>query len=461
MGIATDNDTKAVVAPKTDLGKTSIDCQAILQLILDYMPSGMSLFDQDLQMIACNEKFKELLGFPDDLFAKGLPSMESLLRFNALRGEYGPGDPDEITAAALQRARKMQPHVFERTRPDGSVLEIRGTPLPEGGFVTIYTDISVRKQVEKALEESDAELRLLVDNVPAMILYVDKNLHCTFANQRYADFFGFARAELLDKHLCELVGDEAYAEIEGLFRQTLAGQATDYQRVVQHRSGEQRWIEVKLVPHEPEQGQVPGCYAMATDITERKASAERIQHLANHDSLTGLPNRLLFNERLSQEIGLARRDSLRFALFFLDLDHFKAVNDTFGHNVGDLVLKNAAKRIRSQLRSSDTVARMGGDEFTIILRDIGSPENVVTAAEKIIAALSSPFHIECEEAKVCIGASIGIVLYPDNTEEHDTLLKLADTAMYDAKTRGNCYFISNIHGSSGACSKTESLVLKS
>jgi diguanylate cyclase (GGDEF)-like protein/PAS domain S-box-containing protein len=415
------------------------DSQAILQAFLDYLPSGVTLFGPDLEMIACNAKLRQLLDFPDELFAGALPSLPTLLRFNALRGDYGPGDPEEITARGIERAKKMEPHVFERTRPNGTVLEIRGTPLPNGGFVSIYTDITERQQTEKALRDGEAELRLLTDNVPAMILYVDRTMHCAFANKRYADFFGLAVADIVGKPLREIVGDAAYETLEAHFDQAFEGHPVAYQRDVQLKSGEQRWIEVKLVPRSAEHGRIAGCYSMAIDITEQKQAEQRIQHLAHHDSLTGLPNRLLFNDRLGQAISLAKRDSHRFALFYLDLDRFKPVNDTLGHNVGDEVLRHAAERIRQQVRESDTVARVGGDEFTVILRDINSRENIVTVAEKIIAALAQPFHLEWQKQSVDIGTSIGIAIYPDDAENHQTLIKLADAAMYSAKMHGSCF----------------------
>lgn len=412
---------------------------AILEVLLEYLPSGVSLVGPELELIACNAKFKELLDFPEELFAHGRVSLPQLVHFNAVRGDYGPGDPETITAAALERAAKKEPHVFERTRPNGVVLEVRGNPLPGGGFLTIYTDIGERKQTEKALRDSEAELRLLSDNVPAMILYVDRKLNCIFANRRYADFFGLAVADIVGKPLREIVGAAAYPQVESQFVKALEGHSVSYQRNVQLKSGEQGCIEVKVVPRAAEQGQIPGCYSMAIDITEQNQAAERIQHVAHHDSLTGLPNRLLFNDRLGQAITLARRDASQFALLYLDLDKFKPVNDTLGHDAGDRLLKRVAERIRAQVRESDTVARVGGDEFTVILRDISSRQDAAAVAEKIIATVAAPFLLGTPPQAVEIGTSIGIAVYPADAEDHETLIKLADAAMYGAKSRGNCF----------------------
>lgn len=444
MDSADKNRHGAATGESTNHTRASRDPNAILQAFLDYLPSGVTLVGPDLELIACNAKFKELLDFPEELFADGLASLPRLVHFNATRGDYGPGDPGEITAAAVVRARKLEPHVFERTRPNGIVLEVRGNPLPGGGFLTIYTDITERKQTEKALRDSEAELRLLTDNVPAMILYVERSMHCAFANKRYADFFGVTVADIIGKPLREIVGDAAYANVEGHFKQAFEGHPLAYQRIVRFDDGEQRWLDVKLVPRAAEHGQIPGCYSMAIDITEQKQAEERVQHVAHHDSLTGLPNRLLFNDRLGQAISLAKRDSSQFALFYLDLDKFKPVNDTLGHDAGDQLLKSVAGRIREQVRESDTVARVGGDEFTVILRDTSSRQDAAAVAEKIIAALSAPFRLGNHPQAVEIGTSIGIAFYPGDAQEHETLIKLADASMYRAKAQGNCYWFFRI-----------------
>jgi len=436
------DETAASGAGKVDSLVRPHEPREILQALLDYLPCGVTLFGPDLEMIACNAKLKELLGFPDELFAGGPPSMPALIRYNAMRGDYGPGDPDAICSAALERAKRMEPHVFERIRPNGTVLEVRGTPLPGGGFVTIYTDVSERRHAEKSLRDSDAELRLLIDNVPGLILYVDREMRCVFANRRYAEFFGYGVTDLIGKHLPEILGQAAFKLLEQHFLEALAGRPVGYQRMVQRDNGEQRWLDVKLVPRPVEQGPVPGFYSMALDITEHKQTEERIQYVAHHDSLTALPNRLLFNDRLGQAISVARRDSKQFALLYLDLDRFKQVNDTLGHNAGDELLTAAAGRIRQQVRESDTVARIGGDEFAVVLRDVAGREIVAAITGKIIHALTTPFDLNGRNQRVEIGVSIGIGIYPADGEDIDTLTTRADTAMYSAKLRGNCYVFS-------------------
>ena len=152
-----------------------------------------------------------------------------------------------------------------------------------------------------------------------------------------------------------------------------------------------------------------------------------------------LPNRLLFNDRLGQAISLARRDASQFALLYLDLDRFKPVNDTLGHDAGDELLRCVAERIREQVRESDTVARVGGDEFTVILRDISSRQAVAAVAQKIIAAVAAPYRLGNRPQAVEIGTSIGIAVYPADAQDHATLIKIADAAMYSAKHQGSCF----------------------
>jgi diguanylate cyclase (GGDEF)-like protein/PAS domain S-box-containing protein len=202
---------------------------------------------------------------------------------------------------------------------------------------------------------------------------------------------------------------------------------------IQRPQGEIRWVRISAA--ETKSVDVDGkpsiLIGMAQDITEQVEVEENLQHLATHDSLTGLPNRALFYDRLNHAIARAIRDQVSLAILFLDVDDFKLVNDTYGHLVGDKLLREVAERLKACVRVSDTVARMGGDEFTIILENVGKRVNTQTAVDNIVAVLSQPFDME--ECKTFFSASIGVALFPEDAEETHEILQKADQAMYAAK----------------------------
>ena len=332
---------------------------------------------------------------------------------------------------------------YSRRGTDGAELfsSISGDPVfdPSGvfqGYRGVGTDITERKRVERDLRDTADKLRLFADHVPAMTAYWDIDQRCVFASRAFADFYGTPAENIIGKHVREVLGDEAHRRIKGHLVQVLQGRPVRYQRTVTGRSGEPRHIEATLLPHVGEQGQVLGWFATTIDITEHKLAEERIQQLAHHDSLTGLPNQLLFSDRLNHAISLAKRDSREFALLYLDLDKFKPVNDALGHAAGDELLKAVATRIRRQVRESDTVARVGGDEFVVILPDVHGRGDAEMVARKIGATLATPFQIGTQKQSVDIGASIGIALYPADAQDADALVRAADAAMYGAKQKG-------------------------
>jgi diguanylate cyclase (GGDEF)-like protein/PAS domain S-box-containing protein len=289
------------------------------------------------------------------------------------------------------------------------------------------------QQSNDALLISEEELRLFADNAPVMTASFDRNLYCSFANRRYAEFFGLTASDIVGRHLRSIIGTAACSEIEGHFAIALQGHDVTYQRTHRLLNGQPCYLEVKLVPRRAVDGQATGCFVVTTDISEHKLLAENIERIAHHDGLTGLPNRLLFNDRLTQLLRLAKRNSRQFALLNLDLDKFKPVNDSFGHAVGDELLKAVATRIRQKVRESDTVARVGGDEFLVILPEVATREAAQTVAQKIIAAIAAPFELGSQHPAVQIGVSIGVAIYPTDGSDAEGLMKSADDAMYRAK----------------------------
>jgi len=190
----------------------------------------------------------------------------------------------------------------------------------------------------------------------------------------------------------------------------------------------------KASPLHDQSGNIIGAIEIVRDITDRKQAEEKIRQMAYHDSLTGLPNRKLFSDRLGIALAQTQRNQKGVAISMLDLDNFKVVNDTLGHDVGDLLLKAAAERLSAALRKGDTVARFGGDEFMLILPDLKGVEDVIQVARKIVESFRKPFLIDTHQ--LIVTASIGIAVYPDDGTDEGILLKNADKAMYQVKQTG-------------------------
>jgi diguanylate cyclase (GGDEF)-like protein/PAS domain S-box-containing protein len=204
--------------------------------------------------------------------------------------------------------------------------------------------------------------------------------------------------------------------------------------VLIRRDGFESVIQDSVAPIHDQDGQVTGAVMVFRDVSEARVMELKLSHLAQHDFLTDLPNRMLLNDRLSQAIGLARRHGNKVAVLFLDLDRFKHINDSLGHAIGDKLLQAVGRRLAAAVRGSDTVSRQGGDEFVIVLCEIEHAQNAARHAEKIHAALSAPHAIAQHDLHVNV--SIGISIFPDDGQEAETLIKCADTAMYDAKENG-------------------------
>jgi len=427
----------------------------VLQTIIEFLPSGVTLFDPDLQMVACNEELKRLLDFPLEMFEEGLPSMYQLAIFNAKRGDYGPGDPEQLAQEVVERARNMQPHVYERTRPDGTVLEIRGAPLPDGsGFVSIYTDITERKQAEQEAKRYATYLDTVLNSLPQGVTVINEHLDVVLWNKRFIDVLDLpddlmrpgVRLEDVIRYNAER-GDYGTVDPEQKVREAVDLALKFEPHRMQRTRPEGQTIDIEGRSMQID-GQVAGFITTYTDITEYKAMQDRLRQLAFYDTLTSLPNRRLLNDRLGQAMAASRRSGCHGALMFLDLDNFKPLNDTHGHVAGDALLVEAGSRLRECVREIDTVARFGGDEFVVVLGDLHedgarSADQAQVVAEKILDTLSQPYRLSIpleegaeREIEHRCTTSIGVALFPDQQASQDDILKWADAAMYRAKEAG-------------------------
>ena len=296
-----------------------------------------------------------------------------------------------------------------------------------------------RYAASHSAEEQLALYRKIFENFSEGILITDARRRIVAVNQAFATITGYSLAEVAGRHPGMLNADRTSAsEYRALWRAVRQGGQWQGEVWYRTKGGEQRpqWLSIRAVPDNS--GAVSNYIAVFSDLTERKAEQDRISFLAQHDPLTGLPNRHLLGDRLTQALASATRHASQVALLFLDLDRFKVVNDSLGHRVGDLLLCSVAARLKALLREEDTVARIGGDEFVFVIPHLNRPEMPAHVAQKIIWAMTEPHDIE--GGRFTIGASVGISLFPHDAGDGDTLIRNADSAMYKAKARGgNCY----------------------
>jgi diguanylate cyclase (GGDEF)-like protein/PAS domain S-box-containing protein len=312
-------------------------------------------------------------------------------------------------------------------RAEGRVLRMTGTNF----------DITARKQAELAMQESEAKLRLIADNLPVMVVYADRDLRFLFANRLYLEFFGVTLDQVLGRRLGEIAGETAESLIRSKLRVLARGETVTFERERPDRAGDMRHYEVRVIPNR-HGDELVGFFTVIQDVTQRELTTRLFEQMALTDPLTGLPNKRLLLDRLERAISQSARRPGDVALLFVDLDGFKAVNDSRGHAAGDAVLNTVAQRLRACARASDTVARYGGDEFVVLLEACRSQQDAEAVAMKISASLSQPYPLE--HGAVEISCSIGIASHPRDGEHPDMLLQHADAAMYRAKKAGKNRF---------------------
>jgi diguanylate cyclase (GGDEF)-like protein/PAS domain S-box-containing protein len=296
-------------------------------------------------------------------------------------------------------------------------------------------DASKRQELEEALRESEALHRDLVETSQDLLWRCDADGRFTFLNKAWEGTHGYRIEEMLGRPFTDFMTPEvARRDMEEFARLMATGSVTGYETTHVSRSGNEIHLVFNAIPLLESDGRQIGTQGTAHDVTERKRAEETIRHMAYHDPLTDLPNRTLFTDRLNNGLANARRTGQMVAVLYLDLDRFKAVNDTVGHGLGDQLLRRVAERLLSLVRDGDTVARAGGDEFTLLLPNLTKMEDVVDVATRITGTFRKPWSVGGQDFRVT--ASIGIAVYPDDGDDADLLVKHADVAMYRAKDLG-------------------------
>jgi diguanylate cyclase (GGDEF)-like protein/PAS domain S-box-containing protein len=531
-----------------------------LRAIMDGVPAPVAYIDRDERCQYVNRTFLHYFGLsPEqvtelrlrDVVGHGIYQSAQVMLGRALRGESTSFDRLVPGANGVRRWMTI------RVVPDMSAeREIAGA------FV-LMNDIHGLKQAQEALRASEAELRLIMDNVPARVAYIDRDFRFRFLNRHNEVWLNESRKELTGRRFGEVVGEARGRQLQPLLTRVLGGETVSTEQLLVQPNGEQRWESIHFAPSRDGEGSVIGIYAVHTDIhdqkrneealrranwmlsshinntplavlewdrdcqlvrwspqaehifgwraeevlgmpltggrltpeTDREAvvalanrllsgeepratgltrnyrkdgetiwcewyhsclideqgrivsilsfvqdvssrirAEERLQYLATRDALTGLPNRVLLQERLTQAIAKGRRGGQRVGVLFIDLDRFKNVNDTLGHRIGDELLKRVTEALSGALREADLLARLGGDEFMVIVEDFADPEVLGRIAQKLQEAISQPFDVE--EHEIYVTSSIGISVYPEDGDAPEELLKHADVAMYRSKELG-------------------------
>ncbi|MYM66631.1 diguanylate cyclase [Pseudoduganella sp. FT55W] len=357
-----------------------------------------------------------------------------------------PQDREVLKAALKHMAVTRAPYqdTLRCVHPDGMIVWVSfkiAAMQVDGkvyGYVGTVDDIThIRKSVI-ALRESEARLRTIADTLPAMVAYIDAEQTYRFHNLAYEREFNRTGTTVLGRTIRETMGEERYAFLEPYVLRALAGETLTFEEDDNSEATE-RTYEVVYIPQMDEDGTtVIGFHVMRQDITTQKREKQRLLRLSQVDALTGLTNRAGFLQKLHDSMNAARANGNLMAVMYMDIDRFKPVNDTFGHAVGDSLLKAFSARLTHTMRASDTIARLGGDEFTIIMERIHRIDDAAALAAKIVSAMQADFDLD--GTVVSISTSIGLTFYRDEDMSPAELLNRADILLYEAKQAGRNTF---------------------
>ena len=406
------------------------DSEHRLRMVTDNLPVLISYLDRELRFQFINRTYQQWFG------TDAAPQVGT-----SVREFYGEQAWLQI-GPRLQAALAGQEVAYDREMdlPKGR-RHVQVTVVPDRdaqgkvvGLYTLISDVTSYREALQALQESEARLRTVADALPMRVAYIDADERYRFNNLAYERGFGRPRDELYGQTVRAVLGDAAYKSVEPHIRSALRGEPVTFQSEM--ASGDSGvCYEAQYIPQLAVDGStVLGFHAVVSDITRQKHEERRLTELARVDPLTGLINRAGFELRVAEAMKHCRSTGALMALMYLDIDRFKQINDRFGHNTGDALLRAFAGRLSQTLRSTDTVARLGGDEFTVIMEGLPRHEVASTVAAKIVHAMSTSFFIE--QQAIDVTTSIGLAFYQGDATTVEALVQQADVMLYQAKGAG-------------------------
>ncbi len=438
----------------TDRGHTTASqpapMSARLEEAIHHLALGIVIFDEKREVVFCNARYREMYGLSPEQVKPGTPTSE-LIRHRLNLGLKVTVAPDDYIRQRVGRDIALDTTVQEFT--DGRIIAYTVHPMPGGGGMATHEDITEREELnarlktqyelgraqEETLRVRNFQFDTAINNMSQGLCFFDSDHRLIVCNDRFVEVYnipadrvhsGMKLTEIVDLRI-EAGSFPAMTREEYIrWRNDVAVSNEAKDSTVGLQDG--RTIKIR---HRPMPG--GGWVATHEDITEQRQSEIKIEYMAHHDSLTDLPNRVLLNDRLDQALARVQPGGM-VAIHHLDLDQFKAVNDTFGHPCGDKLLKIVAERLRGLAGETDTIARTGGDEFVIVQATIADPAEATSLAQRVIDALSEPYDIGGQQA--VIGVSIGISVGPSDGPSPDKLLRNADLALYRAKSDGRGTF---------------------
>jgi diguanylate cyclase (GGDEF)-like protein/PAS domain S-box-containing protein len=411
-----------------------------LDVALNNMNQGLCMFDAQNCLVVWNERYRDMYSIDPRHIWRGC-TIRDLLNARIAAGTF-PLDPlryDEDLRAALQKRTAFTLNIELK---DGRTIAVVNQPMKDGGWVATHEDITERKRAVGELERTRSFLDTIIEHVPSPIIVKNiPDLRYLLINRAAEKYLGVGRSVMLGKTAGDVMPQSSAEKIEAEDQKLIESGEVAFlaEHAVATPANGTRIVTATRLPVKAADGKPQYLISVINDLTEQKHHEQRIEHMARHDPLTDLPNRAAFNDCIASTIGLAAGSRESFALLCMDLDRFKAVNDVFGHAVGDALLREVGRRLGSVSHGA-FLARLGGDEFAVITPAGMQPAAVETLAERLAAALDSDIEINGNTLRV--GATIGIGIYPQDATDAATLIANADAALFRAKAemRGSIRF---------------------